>query len=197
MPTRLLSRRRPRPTEVISPVPALTLTAGRVHEATGPSRHVFALILAARTDGPVIWIAPSWSGERLHAEGAAGFLDPGRLLFLSPSRTEDLLWTMEEALRSGAAAFVAAELPEPPGLTPVRRLHLAAEAGAAASGRAPFGILLTPADGGAAGVESRWHLAPQHGAGRTAWRVERRRARSEPPRAWTLRREGDSLSLEG
>lgn len=154
--------------------------------------------------GPVIWIAPGWAAEALYAPGVARLIDPGRLLLVPCPRREDLLWAAEEALRAmataGSGAVVVVELTTPPGLTPVRRLHLAAsgsgaEGDSAGSGApsgkgtgqgAPLGLLLTPGTGGAAGVETRWHLVPDHGPDRSAWSLQRLRARGAGPAAWRL-----------
>jgi protein ImuA len=184
MVTELLSR----PSgPVVQLHPEVALVRARVHEGCGPARRSFALWLAARMAGPVMWISPDWEPDQPNPDGIAGLIDPGRLLFVRPRRTVDLLWCTEEALRSGAVALVVADLPAVPALTPVRRLLLAA----GASGAAPLGVLLTPGDGGARGVESRWHLAPAHEPGIRAWRLQRRRARTLPPRAWRVEPERD------
>ncbi len=177
----------------------LALLRGRVHELCGPARVAMAAMLMARTAGPVLWIAPAWRAERIYPDGLAGFADPGRLVMAQARRGEDILWAMEEALRSGALPLVVAELAEVPGLTPVRRLNLAAESGAERAadrrGLAPLGVMLTPGAGGAAGVESRWRMgfAPSASGlleGAEGWRLERERARGEGPAAFTLRRRG-------
>ncbi|MBP0482558.1 ImuA family protein [Sagittula salina] len=175
----------------------LAFRLSRVHELCGSARRTLALQIAARIGGPLVWIAPEHTTEQLCAQallqlgpgykpaaGADPQLDPGRLLFVTPSRRTDLLWAMEEALKDGAALLVVAELDAPPGMTPVRRLHLAAEAGTAAGTTPPLGLILTPGDGGAPGIETRWRCTPCHAPERPGWRLDRLRARMMPPRSW-------------
>ena len=160
------------------------LVLGRVHEACGPARHRLALWLAAQTTGPILWIAPAWSVDGLNPCGAMPMIDPARLILVHPKRTQDLLWSMEEVLRSGTVAMAVVDLPGLPALTPVRRLHLAAENGSKVAGLAPLGLLLTPGTGGAQGIETRWHLAPNHQGTPGGWRLKRLRARTAPQKAW-------------
>lgn len=195
----------PRPVWPLPGGMGLGLVRGRVHEVCGPARWTLAAMLMAQDQGPVIWISPAWQGAHLHAPGLAAFADPGRLIFAKAARPEDLMWAAEEALRSGMVPLILVDLTDPPALTPVRRLHLAAEAGAeVARGHGllpPMGVLMTPGQGGAQGVESRWHLTPAPSTStlldhRTAWRLDRLRARMEPPATWTLA-EGDEGRLTG
>ncbi len=155
---------------------------------------MLALTAARALSGPVMWIRPAWDAGRLNPDGMLRFLDPSRLLLVTPKRPEDVLWTAEEALRSGVLPLVIADLPAPPGLTAVRRLHLAAEAG----GGGGVALLLTPGQGGAPGVESRWALLPRHGVGGAeAWRLERLRARTAPEKSWAVAGGPKGLTLVG
>ncbi len=194
MPTHLLIRERQRP--ALGLAPGLDLALGRAHEACGPARRTLALWLAGQTRGPVLWIAPSWQADRLNPDGMREFADPARFLFVEARHAGDLLWAVEESLRAGATALVVADIPSPPGLTAVRRMHLAAETGGE-TGVLPLGLLLTPGEGGAQGIETRWHMAPEHRGANRCWRLERRRARTRPPRSWQVTRAGATMELRG
>jgi protein ImuA len=182
----------------------LGLMRARVHELCGPARVTLAAFLLKASTGTVIWVIPGWRPERVYPPGLLPYCDPNRIIFARIRRPEDALWAVEEALRSGAAPLVLADLTNLPALTPIRRLHLAAEAGIEAAQRharpPPLGVLLTPAAGGAQGVESRWHMAPRPSGMtafdyRAAWTLTRLRARSDPPARWTVLRAQGQISL--
>ncbi len=195
MATHLLSRSPDQGKPTLQLHPEVRLVQARVHEACGPARRTFAMWLAGQMSGTVLWIAPAWEPGQLNPDGMLPWADPSRFLFVHPRRAEDLLWCMEEALRSGAVPLVVCDIPGLPGLTPVRRMHLAAETGAEL-GEAPLGLLLTPGAGGAQGIESRWYMAGAHENRDRRWRLERRRARTQPVKAWTAtRRPGESMEL--
>lgn len=194
MTANLLRRKPFQPGRETAFVGGLTLAACRAHEFCGPSRRTLALMLAGYLAGPVLWICPAWRKTRLNADGILAHFNPGWLLMVSPSREQDVLWSMEEALRSGAASLVVADLAELPALVPVRRLHLAAESGAG-DGIAPTGVILTAGEGGAQGIASRWHMSPRHSFGAVRWRLERRHARGTPPMAWNLIKQQSRLYL--
>lgn len=187
--------RAPRPTLSLAPGgPSLAL--GRAHEATGPAAIVFAALAAGRMRGPVLWIRPARGSGALNPEGLSAFFDPARLVIASADRPADILWTAEEALRSGAAPLVVAEPTAPPALTPLRRLQLAAEAGGEAARRLAGAPL---ADGAGArrrpdpappAAEDRDVLAslPNTMRGRDRWRNDAPGASAAPPRATSIDR---------
>jgi protein ImuA len=187
----LLSRRPHKKKAQLSFLNGLELTLARAHELCGHSRRVLALMIAQNTQGPIFWIRPSWVPDQLNADGVLHFINPGRINFVTPQRPEDLLWCMEEVLRTGAVPLVVGDLPGLPGLTAVRRLHLAAETGTTEGKHAPAGLLLTPDNGGAQGVESRWHMAPRHQEDCMAWLLERRRARTTAVKSWRIEQHMD------
>ena len=121
-------------------------------------------------------------------DGLRGFLDPGRLVFGRARTATELLWAAEEALRTGRCRWWWSTS-RAPGLTAVRRLHLAAETGAEA-GERPARAPAHPRRRRRA--RHRDPLAPRRRPRlgrrrRPRWRVRRARARMAPERSWEVR----------
>ena len=188
----------------------LHLRPGRAHEFCGSARRVLAAFMIGQMGraAPVIWLRLRWNADRLCPTGLCHWASPEGLVVVEAARESELLACTEDCLRSGAVALVVAELDHPPALTPLRRLHLAAAEGLARQ-RAQGGsgnlraLVLTPGQGGAAGVESRWHLAPCPAATSSpetpvppAWVLKRLRARMAPPAAWAVGAELDCQPLQ-
>lgn len=149
------------------------LAGGAVHEVFGGAATGFAASIAAQLDGPVLWCLDASRREDPYGPGlkALGF-NPERLILARCRGLKEMLWTMEEGLRSTAPSLVIAEPEANIGLIESRRLQLAAEAGGT------LGLILR--DGGEAGrlapsaVASRWQVDPASGGG---WHLTLRRCR--------------------
>lgn len=155
----------------------------------GPSEAAVAGLCAAllaRAGGPVLWCRP---GAQLYAPALAGLgLDLRDLVVVRGRDDVELLWAMEEALRSGAVRAVAGEVREPEPLA-LRRLQLAAEDGGG------LALLLRPSSARKVGgpAATRWRIAPLPGAGDAVggsgaprWRAELTRVRGGRPGTWAL-----------
>ena len=196
-------------------LPGGGLALGAVHEITGAggdeedgaaAAGFAAGILARLGDGPVLWCLrrSDLYGPGLLAHG----LDPARLVLVTASRDDEILWAVEEGLRAGPAsglggpgglgglAAVVGELGRLP-MVAGRRLQLAAERSgvtalvlrrwrntdeAAAERDRPSAAL------------TRWRIAAlpsaeiagEPGIGRPLWRVELLRVRGGAPGAWDV-----------
>ena len=141
---------------------------------------------------PVLWCL---SAADLHGPGlAACGLAPERLI-LAQLREDQVLWAMEEGLRSPALAAVVGEIEALPAAAS-RRLQLAAEA----SGVTVFALRRwhraeAMAERSAPNTAvTRWRIkalpgalwAGEPGVGRPLWRVELWRCRGGVPASWDL-----------
>jgi len=164
--------------EIDAALPWGGFPAGGLHEmtASGPlaAAMSFAAALMGRMAGTVLWCR---RGADLYGPGLSALgLTPERLIVTRAERERDLLWAMEEGLRSGALAAV---LGEPSGASTVvlRRLQLAAEAGGTAA------ILLRPngAKWAPGPALTHWRIGAAPSLGRwpdlPRWRVELVRCR--------------------
>jgi protein ImuA len=193
----------------LSPLPVIPVNTGLSPDFTGPRSWVSGSLatLAPRNDNPprangngiVLWCLgrPDLYGPGLLANG----LDPARLVLVEARRDEEILWAVEEGLRTGPTAGLAAVVGEIGQLPMVagRRLQLATErsgvtalilrrwrnaAEAAAERDRPSAAL------------TRWRVAvlpsaditgePGIGIGRPRWRVELRRVRGGVPGIWDV-----------
>lgn len=136
-----------------APADPLTLRRARVHEAEGRGRRAFALFQAARHPGPLVWVLPAHVPELPMLRGLPEGVG-ARLHLIRPEGEVDLLWCVEETLRSTPVALVIAEPEKPLSLTAGRRLQLAAEAGRTT------GLMLTRQDAGSNATETRWRCEP-------------------------------------
>lgn len=144
----------PRPDPHITLFPGAALRLARCHEAQGPGALGFAMALAARLDGPLLWISESWTPEQLNPVGLSRYIDPARLLLVTPKDQDDALAVAEEALRAGAVRLVVTEVTKPLSLLAGRRLQLSAEAGQTTA------LCLIPEGAGSNAADTRWHCAP-------------------------------------
>jgi protein ImuA len=164
------------------------LRRGGLHEIlagddSGAAAGFCALLLArlGEDGGAVVW-ARREAG--LYGPGLAALgLDPARLIVVRPARGDDVLWVLEEGLRSRAPAAVLGETASG-GPIALRRLQLAAESsGVAALLLRPFAAKAAPGP-----ALSRWRI---ESAGRgdplgPRWRVELQRARGGTPGTWLV-----------
>jgi protein ImuA len=166
-----------------------------------PAAMGFALALALRRLSdplerrPLLWCRlQSHEREygRLYGHGLERLgLARQRFVTVTLRKPANLLWTMEEALKSGAVAAVIGDAEtQHADLTVTRRLSLAA-----AQGRCAGVLTFAKPDAAATASHSRWtaatvpSLSPagdRQGLGPPCWSIELTRARGGRPGAWIL-----------
>ena len=110
----------------------------------------------------VLWCWPKVMAAELGSPSAAGLahlgLDPARLIMVETARAGEAALALEEGLKSGGVALVAGVLDEV-GLTPARRLSLAA-----AAGRTPCLLVTHPQSGATGATATRWRIGREQSA---------------------------------
>jgi protein ImuA len=122
------------------------------------ARRMVALSAVQQDSAPsrILWCASSHALAEcghLYAPGLEALgIDPQRLIIVETKRQADVLWAIEEGLRSGGLAAVAGVVSDI-ALTPVRRLSLAAE-----QCRTPCLLLTSARAPSAAATATRWRI---------------------------------------
>ena len=87
-------------------LPQASLAWNRVHECKGPSKIVFALWLAQKVKGIILWIDEAHNQQTLNPDGIYPYVNPAKFLFANIRRKEDILWCTEEAMRYAACPLI-------------------------------------------------------------------------------------------
>ncbi len=140
---------------------------------------------------PLFFVMPAYGprqygrlyGHGLHALG----LDPARFILVETSRRQDILWAIEEAVRSGAPAAIAAMI-DKLDLKTSQRLHLAAT-----DAELPL-LLLRPAQNlESSAAATRWRIGTAEAArdrfglfARARWHLRLERVRNGRPGEWVV-----------
>ncbi len=188
-----------RPQQVATGFPAIDqdlpdggLALGAVHEISGPLAHGFAARLLTHLSGPVLWLRAKTEPTRLYAPALKAIGCHVEQWFIAYTSTpKDLLWGLEEGLRSGAVDAVIGEPTAPLSITASRRLQLAAERGKT------LGLILTgrhtsPETTGPLSpstLTSRWHVSPVPNITTHAqplWHIRLLKLRNASSASWSL-----------
>lgn len=163
------------------------LPLGCLHEVSGAAADGFLAVIAGRLRAPLLWCLDEEENERPYAPALRPFgLAPGAAVFACCRSSKDLLWAMEEGLRSGALGLVVADVRERIDLAASRRLQLAAGAGGATGILLPRRSDSAPLNPSAAVTRWRVEPAPQRRRNRPRWHLELLRNRKGQHGAWIV-----------
>ncbi|MDX1737410.1 MAG: hypothetical protein R3261_04190 [Alphaproteobacteria bacterium] len=170
--------------EIDTALPENGLPSHSVHAIAGSVSICFLLKLLAQLPNQPETSTLLWCRSAKASEVPYGpvfhqnQIDTEGVIFVQCKTDKDLLWTMEEALRSNALDLVIGEPEKAIDLTASRRLQLAAETGGS------MGILLSLGDLVPCppnGLFSRWHISPAEDEN---LHIDLQRIRSGKPQSW-------------
>lgn len=130
----------------------LRLVKGRMHEVSGRGALTFALAQAAQIGGKVALVWPSWERGVPMAQGIGPLVE--NLIHIRAQTEMDVLWAIEECLRSTAVTTVISKPKKALNLTQGRRFQLAAAEGGTT------GIMIIERGAGCPAAETRWECEP-------------------------------------
>lgn len=149
--------------------PGISIRQGRIHEILGDSRDIFALTAAARLPDSLVWIKGLGAKDYPYPYGLTPFVDPGRLILVTPVGRQEILWSAEQALGLKGACVVT-DLERGPDLKESQRLQLAAEKGHS------LGLLMIGGKAQTSASETRWHCSSLPGEQATwLWHCQKNR----------------------
>ena len=142
-------------------LPGLFLKRGSIHQVAGPSRFIFALIIARNIKNYITWIREKECGNSLYPDGLTSWVDINKLILVDSITSQESAWIMEEFLKSDVSELLVCELNKPIQYSSLRRITLSFKNVAEEKDSTlPIILLVSSFDNKVTGVESRWYMKP-------------------------------------
>lgn len=126
-----------------------------MHEVSGASADMFAILAAAAHAQTVIWIGLHRDIVTLNPAGLQAWLKVEDLVLVEAVSRGELLWAADQALRAAGGFCIILDLPDTLSLKESRRLQLAAEQGGG------IGLLLLRGPASSTAAQTRWDCQPR------------------------------------
>ena len=142
-------------------LPGLFLKRGSIHQIAGPSRFIFALIIARNIKNYITWIRGKESAVSLYPDGLTSWADISKLILVDTRTNQESMWVMEEFLKSGVSELLVCELHNPIKYASLRRIILSFKnVREEKDSTLPTILLVSSFQSKIIGVESRWYMKP-------------------------------------
>ena len=142
-------------------LPGLFLKRGSVHQIVGPSRFIFALIIARNIKNYITWIREKECTNSLYPDGLTSWVDINKLILVDSITSQESAWVMEEFLKSDVSELLVCELHKPIQYSSLRRIILSFKNVAEEKDSTlPIILLVSSFENKVTGVESRWYMKP-------------------------------------
>ena len=148
-------------TEYLEFLPGLFLKRGNIHQIAGPSRFIFALIIARNIKNHVTWIRRKKCAVSLYPDGLTSWVDINKFILVDTVTNQESTWIMEEFLKSGLSELLVCELHETIQYSSLRRIILSFKnVREEKDSNLPTILLVSSFQNKITGVESRWYMKP-------------------------------------
>ena len=148
-------------TEYLEFLPGLFLKRGNIHQIAGPSRFIFALIIARNIKNHVTWIRRKKCAVSLYPDGLTSWVDINKFILVDTVTNQEATWIMEEFLKSGLSELLVCELHETIQYSSLRRIILSfRNVEEEKDSNLPTILLVSSFQNKITGVESRWYMKP-------------------------------------
>ena len=142
-------------------LPGLFLKRGSIHQIAGPSRFIFALMIARNIKSYITWIRGKEGVVSLYPDGIISWVDINKFILVDSMKSQESMWVIEEFLKSGVSELLVCELHKPIQYSSLRRIILSFKnVTEEKDSTLPIILLISSFQNKITGVESRWYMKP-------------------------------------